>query len=145
VYHRHGRVATVLARSERVPAGNRHPHRFLQQGVDGTSLLMGDGPADESNVDLVVYHAFDEVVGGTLFQRQGHQRKGLPELANDTRRQGMERGRVRTAHGDSALFASRCALGRVKCLIEETEHSASVIEKSATSIRELNTPRLASK
>jgi hypothetical protein len=43
------------------------------------------------------------------------------------------------------LFAPRCALGRVKCVIEVTEHCAGVIEESATSVRQLDTPRLASK
>src|SRR5258708_5429513 len=107
--------------------------------------MIGNRPPDESNVDLVALHAFDEVVGGTLLQRQGYQRKGLPELANDTRHQGMEGWRVRIAHRDSALFASRCAPGRVECVIEVTEHCAGVIEESATSVRQLNTPRLASK
>jgi len=51
----------------------------------------------------------------------------------------------RIAHGDSALFASRCAPGRVKCLVEVTEYCTGVIEESATSVRQLNTPRLAPK
>jgi hypothetical protein len=57
----------------------------------------------------------------------------------------MERSRARTAHGDLALLASRSAPGRVECVVEVTEHCAGVIEESATSVRQLNTPRLASK
>jgi hypothetical protein len=51
----------------------------------------------------------------------------------------------RIAHADSALLASRYALGRLKCVIEVAEHCAGIIEESATSVSQLNTPRLPSK
>ena len=58
-----GHVATVSPPSKLVPAGQRDHHPFLQQRIDGQPLRIGKGRPDESDIDLIVSDALDEVVG----------------------------------------------------------------------------------
>ena len=57
----------------------------------------------------------------------------------------MKRGGTRISYGDRALLASRRAPCGFKCLVELGEDCASIIEKCAAGIGQLDSARLAAK
>src|SRR5262249_19072215 len=111
---------------------------FLKQQADGEFPRIGHGRPKERNVNLFILQPLDEVVREALFQRQRHQREVSPERPNDTWRERMKRARRSYTDADSALLASRCAPSRFECVIEVSEHDASVFQEGAACIGQLN-------
>jgi len=58
-------------------------------------------------VESIAFDAFDQVGRMAFGQRHADQGKGLAELADNVRDQGMERGRARKRHRDTAFLAPR--------------------------------------
>jgi hypothetical protein len=119
-------------------SGQSREQRLLQQLMEDQSLLFRDVRSDESDVELIGFYSFDQLCRVAFGQRQGDSRKGLAELADDTRHQWMERGRTRKSHRELALLTSRRAPRGFNRTIEIGERRTCAFKKGLTGIRQLN-------